>query len=170
MDASRAYYESLKAYDPMRELWTSLVNRSSNDRSLTSWSVQEKAYFAMCLLEGEVYNGGFDQYFSNSSADSYEFAVAGLTEIEALRSLRLVREAAETLFGENDPPTTQEGRWRIMHSKARRLSEVVFQHRIGTRLERLDKEFWTDPDQLGDRLIAYAKQHGLVGPFERSAD
>jgi hypothetical protein len=69
MDASRDYYESLKSYDPFRELWKSLVERSSLDRSLVNFSVKEQRYFAVSLLDGEVYNGGFDQFFSNSSGN-----------------------------------------------------------------------------------------------------
>jgi len=165
MDASRAYYESLKIYDPFRELWTSLVERSSLDRSLANFSVQEKKYFAVTLLEGEVYNGGFDQFFSNTSGDYYSLAVDGLEELGALSSLSLVKEAADTIFGKRGPPADRTERWRIMEAKTRRLSEILTRYRQTSRLERLDKQFWEDPDQLGHRLSAYAEQQGLIAPF-----
>ncbi|RXF73760.1 DUF4375 domain-containing protein [Hansschlegelia zhihuaiae] len=164
LEASRAYYDSLKAYDPARELWTFLVKRSSDDRGLASLSKEERVYFAINLLEKEVYNGGFDQYFFNSSSDYNWIAVEGLREIRALQSLKLVREAANTLFGRDGPPADQADRWRIMSSKAPHLSQ---QHRRESHLDRLDKEFYKDPDQLGERLTAYAKQHGLVSRCER---
>lgn len=165
LDASRAYYESLKIYDPFRELWKSLVERSSLDRSLANLSVQEQKYFAVALLEGEVYNGGFDQFFSNSSGDYYYLAVDGLKELGALSSLSLVKEAADTIFGKRGPPVDRTERWQIMEAKTKRLSDVLTRFRQTSRLERLDKQFWEDPDQLGDRLSAYAEQQGLIDPF-----
>ena len=60
--AARVFHAKMKAYDPYRELWKSLVDRSSKDVRLAGWSSPEKAYFSVCLLEGEIYNGGFDQY------------------------------------------------------------------------------------------------------------
>lgn len=170
MNASRAYYESLKKYDPFRELWKSLVERSSNDRSLGQLSSEEQRYFAVSLLEGEVYNGGFDQFFSNSAGDYYRLAVAGLEDLEALSALAIVREAADTVFGRSGPPVDRTERWRIMDSKTRRLSEVLTRYRQQSRLESLDRQFWDDPDCLNDRLKAYAEERGLVGPFLRDPE
>jgi hypothetical protein len=165
MNASRAYYENLKRYDPYRELWKSLVERSSNDRSLAQFSREEQRYFAVNLLEGEVYNGGFDQFFWNSSGDYYHLAVEGLEELGASSSLGLVKEAADAVFGNSEPPIDQEERWRIMGSKTRRLSDILNRFRQTSRLERLDTQFWEDPDHLSDRLTAYAEEKGLVEPF-----
>jgi len=165
MEASRAYYESLKEYDPFRELWKSLVERSSQDRSLGQLSSEEQRYFAVGLLEGEVYNGGFDQFFWNSSGDYYQLAVAGLEDVGAVSALALVKEAADTVFGRSGPPADRTERWRIMDSKTRRLSEVLTRNRQRSRLESLDKQFWEDPDRLADRLTAYAEERGLIAPF-----
>jgi hypothetical protein len=165
MDASRAYYESLKACDPFRELWKSLVERSSNDRRLISFSDQERKYFAVSLLDGEVFNGGFDQFFSNSSGDHYALAVAGLQDIGALSSLTLVKEAAETIFGKIAPPADRTERCRIMNAKTRQLSEVLTRYSQTSRLERLNEQFVEDPDQLRERLTTYAERHCLIAPF-----
>ena len=165
MEASRAYYQRLKEYDPYRELWVSLVERSSPDRDLTGWTEQEKRYFAASLLEGEIYNGGFDQYFSNTSGGYYSIAIDALEEIEAFRSLEIVQKASSILFGKRLPPENQEDRWRIMYANTRKLSEFLTSRRRATELERLDKQFWGDPDRLNDRLMAYAEKHELVTPF-----
>lgn len=165
LDASRAYYESLKEYDPFRELWNSLVERSSNDPSLGQLSREEQRYFAVTLLEAEVYNGGFDQFFWNSAGDHYHLAVAGLEELGAVASLAILKEAADTVFGSSGPPVDRAERWRVMDSKVRRLSEILTRHRQSSRLERLDKQFYDDPDRLADRLTAYAEEKGVVTPF-----
>ncbi|MCA1196685.1 DMP19 family protein [Sphingomonas sp. R647] len=167
IEASRAFYEAQKRYDPFRELWKSLVERSRDNAALRDWAVAEQLYFSVCLLEGEMYNGGFDQYFSNSSGDYYNFAVDGLSAIQAEVSLGLAREAAEVLFGRRGPPPRQEERWRVMSSKTRQLTDVVTRRRRAARLEMLDKQFYEDSDGLSDRLRAYAEQEGLILPFER---
>jgi len=110
MKASRAYFESLKQCDPFRELWMSLVKKCSNDPGLSKFSIAEQRYFAVSLLEGEVYNGGFDQFFWNSSGDYYALAVAGLEEVGASSSLVIVKKAAETVFGTSGPPADQARR------------------------------------------------------------
>jgi hypothetical protein len=165
MEASRAYYQRLKEYDPYRELWVSLVERSSPDHDLTGWSEQEKRYFAAGLLEGEIHNGGFDQYFSNTSGRYYSIAVDALKEIEAFRSLEIVEKAAAILFGKRSPPESQEDRWRILYAKTRKFSAFLTRRRRAAELEQLDKQFWGDPDRLNDRLMAYAEEHDLVTPF-----
>jgi len=165
MEASRASYQRQKEYDPYRELWISLVSRSSQDQHLTDWSEEEKRYFAAALLEGEMHNGGFDQFFSNSSGRYYSVAIEGLGDIGAYSSLKITEEAAAILFGKHSPPESQEDRWLIMYSKARRLSDFMTCRRRAKKLEQLDIEFWKDPDGLHDRLMAYAEAHGLVTPF-----
>jgi len=87
-----------------------------------------------------------------------------------LSSLAIVKEAAETVFGSSGPPADRAQRWRMMDSKLRRLSEVLTRFRQGSRLERLDKHFWADPDGLGDRLAAYAEDKGLIDPFLKAPD
>lgn len=165
MDASRAYYDSLKTYDPLRELWKSLVERSSRDASLATLSKTEQRYFAVSLLEGEVFNGGFDQFFSNSSGDYYQLAVDGLQELGALSSLGLVKEAAHAIFGEHGPPADRTKRWEVMDARAQKLSDVLKRYEQTSRLDDLDEQFCRDPDQLQDRLRAYAEQEGLIIPF-----
>lgn len=168
IEASRAYYQKMKEYDPFRELWVSLVKRSSDNPKLDAWSTEEKMYFSVCLMEGEIYNGGFDQYFTNSSGDYYRLALDGLEQMEATYSARLLKEAARAMFGTDYPPDSQSERWRVTNSKVRRLTELVTRHHRSAQLERLDKRFYEDPDKLLDRLTVYAEVNGLVAPFLRS--
>lgn len=165
MEASRAYYKSQKEYDPMRELWVSLVQRSSKDVNLIDWSDEETKYFAMTLLEGEIYNGGFDQYFSNSSSKYYCHAVAGLRDIGAFSTLKIVEEAAQVIFGFQTPPESQDDRWHRMYAQSEDFSGSENTSFDSEKLERLDELFYADPDSLIDRLLTYAEDHSLVTPF-----
>jgi hypothetical protein len=161
IERSRAGYTALSGYDPVRELWKSLVARSSRDPELARFFPRERTYFTISLLEGEVYNGGFDQFFSNSSGMYYENAASGLAEMGASNSLTILRQACEAIFGESAPPADRWERWAVMEGKREGFPgrEVI--------LERLDKRFCEDPDNLVDLLLAYAEAHGLIEPFRR---
>jgi hypothetical protein len=106
-------------------------------------------YFAVGLLEGEVYNGGFHQYFFNSSGSYYAVTVRGLMAIEAHQSLSLLREAKEHLFPKKSVPADTATRRRALPDES-------------TKLDELDKIFWKDPDGLPSRMGAFARKHGLV--------
>ena len=54
--------------DPYRKLWVSLVELVHLSPSgFDGLSHPQKLYFAVNLLDGDVYNGGFHQYFFNNA-------------------------------------------------------------------------------------------------------
>jgi hypothetical protein len=69
IDAGRRWHEERGEREPSRALWLSLVDRVHNTPSgFAGLSGPEKIYYSVVLMEGEVYNGGFDQYFFNRAA------------------------------------------------------------------------------------------------------
>jgi len=169
MEASREYYRKLKEYDPHRALWEWLVAQAQVDPSLGFMADAHRHYFAVGLLEGEVYNGGFDQFFWNSSGDYYSDAVAGLKVLEAERSLELLQEAARVLFGRALPPVDRKARWVAMRRRQRLQVLLGRRRRTSDRLDALEKLFWEDPDRLGEKLPAFAQQSGILEPFIKPA-
>jgi hypothetical protein len=117
-------------------------------------SEAEKLYFAVQLLEGEVYNGGFDQYFFNSSGSYYRYAVLGLKELEAAQALALLEEAKQILFNSADVPEDPGHRRQLLRERSSVARTQC--------LEQLDKLYWKDPDGLWPRCEAFARKHGLV--------
>lgn len=162
IEASKEFYRKLKEYDPLRELWRWLVQEAQSDPGLGTLSIAHRHYFAVGLLEGEVYNGGFDQFFSNSSGAYYALASEGLLRLEAEASLRLMREAAGLLFGAAPPSTDQQERWDAMerHALAQGGEDAV-----AAKLSLLDRAFCDDPDALDERLSAFAQRSGILDPF-----
>jgi hypothetical protein len=118
-----------------------------------SFSEAERQYFAVGLLEGEVYNGGFDQYFFNSSADYYRYAIAGLQAMGAQQALELLLRAKQVVFGFEEPPQDTERRRAFLRVSIDGCSE---------RLGVLDALFWEDPDSLGSKVAQFAQDRGLV--------
>lgn len=166
MEASREYYRKLKEYDPYRELWTWLVGKAQSDLGLATLSEAHRHYFAVGVLEGEVYNGGFDQFFSNSSGAYYALAVEGLEALKAEASLRLLQDAARLLFRAEPPPLDRQQRWDVMK---RYVQPQGDEDPVTPELDALDREFWEDPDKLGEKLAAFAQQSGILEPFVRPA-
>ena len=141
--------------DPARVFWKSLVRRVHEPHEgFKTLNEAEKRYFAANILLGEVYNGGFDQFFHNHSGEYYLIVSQTLLELGAQHSLRLLREAREILFASSDVPLNTRERRQYLASHPAADSE---------RLEELDKEFWSDPDSLYEKLSAFAAKHALFG-------
>lgn len=145
----------LDAMDPFRLYWRELVDRvHKSDAGIANLSDVERQYWAVGCLFGEVYNGGFDQYFHNSSGATYSAAVDGLKAMDATMSLLLLEKAKQMIFGFADVPEESCTRRRIQAS--------VDGDSLQQRLDELDKQFWDDPDNLATRSEKFAINHGLV--------
>lgn len=141
--------------DPFRRLWLELVHRVHETAGgFADLSEIERQYFAVGLLDGEIYNGGFDQYFFNSSGNHYKHALLGLEAMGATHALLLLQRAKQVLFDFEEVPEGTEQRRRMLQQRA---TESRTQ-----RLEELDTLYWKDPDGLSSRSEAYARKHGLV--------
>ena len=103
------------------------------------------------MLEGEVYNGGFCQYFDSSSGDHYRYAELGSMRLNVPERLTLLRAAKTEIFG-SDPVATDQ---------ARRFN---YGNRFGgdSRLEELDSQYCALEDDLPSKLERFALEYGLV--------
>lgn len=109
--------------------------------------VSEAALLDVWTLEGEVNNGGFDQYFFNSSGDRARQALAGLELIGARRAAGVLLRAMD-LFGPAGPSPSREARW----SQTDRWTAADRE-----ALGRLDTEFQRYPDPISDLLERHCR-------------
>ncbi|WP_312934617.1 DMP19 family protein [Pseudomonas sp.] len=148
---------------PQAVYWTALVNRVYHSpEGFSGLALAEQHYYAVRVLEGEVYNGGFEQYFSNSSGEHYADTRAGLLELAATHTLTLLEEARGLLFGNQPVPTDRSLRHSCMLTYAEPLD-----HDCHAALNALDEQFYEDTEQLDERLLQYARDHRL---FEMEVD
>ncbi len=139
-------------------LWTSLVHRVyRTPQSFAGLSQAEQVYYVTNILSGEVFNGGFDQYFLNSSGGRYRETRDALQQLGASRSLALLEAAANLLFEGQVVPIDEVTRRSQL--SARSLSEAE-----EATIASLEKQFWDDPDDLGALLAAFAQRRGLLPP------
>jgi Domain of unknown function (DUF4375) len=96
-----------------------------------------------------VNNGGFSQYFFNSSGDNIHAVVPALQAIGALQAADIVRRAIATLG--DDPALRDRELWQEILGSMSEADEE--------RLTDLDNEFYAYPDDLTELLYSFVMQH-----------
>ena len=97
------------------------------------------------LLEGEINNGGFHQFFYNSTGDETAAMIRALKKIGALKTADIVTRAAAK-FPRGMPPKDRFKRQDLLLGKVD--PEI-------TVFEKLDREFYAYPDDLQGLLEKY---------------
>jgi len=103
----------------------------------------QKVFTAIWELESQVNNGGFDQYLRYTDSDVIAYAPIALAAIGAHACEAIVAEALGLIA---PLPETRAGREESLD----RLGEAELR-----RLEQLDGDFCTYPDDLTELLYAF---------------
>ena len=147
----------IKRPSPLSVLYTKLIDRVHNSSGgFEGLSESEKVYYSVALLRNETNNGGFHQYFFNSSGSYYEYAEKGLVALGATQMLELLRRAKAILFPSVPVPVEIKKRREILPVPGTTTSD--WNHQI----DELDKRFYAECDGLTPRLEAFARNEGLV--------
>lgn len=106
--------------------------------------------YATMLLEGEVGNGGFNQYFFSVASDYALEALVGYRRFGAVEHAALVREAIAVYHRE---------RWFHFRIKLRRSLEAFFDSYQYTRLSELDGVFYVLDEDTTALRGKYIREH-----------
>jgi hypothetical protein len=109
----------------------------------------QKNFYFNQNLEREINNGGFDQYFYNSSGDFTHETVTSLRTIGANRTADILQQAIYQ-FPNSIVPRDRVERQEIMEQIEESVSELW---------EQLDQAFYKYEDNLDDLNIEYIKQN-----------
>jgi hypothetical protein len=112
-------------------------------------SLPQKVFSAIWAVESEVNNGGFSQYFLNSSAESASIVVEALETIDAPKTASICNRAIITAYPAGLPAAVE----------SIRSVAADFPDEILEELELLDQEFFAYPHNLTDLLFAYVSSH-----------
>jgi hypothetical protein len=107
----------------------------------------QRAVYALWIVDGEVNNGGFEQFFFNSSGSVMDEAIDGAELIGASANARILEEAAE-VFSDGDVPEDREARWRIL--------DALPDDKLG-ELGELDDRWFSHDRELNRKLVAYVE-------------
>src|SRR5437870_1837428 len=141
-------YES----DPIAQKLNNLVSSEQLYWDLTSFeevNSAEKALIGTWELANEVYNGGFTQYFHNSSRDHATPMVAVLRSIDA-HGAAAILESAIALAG----PGTRWGDEPNFLTAINSMPDDVKE-----QLTRLERNFYNELDHLHRQVFRYVSKH-----------
>ena len=127
-------------------LQADIVNREVSC-GYASLSSAERVFYCVWMLEAEVNNGGFEQFFGNTAGDIAEDVPAALRAIGAGHTAVLV-EQANAVFGPAGPPADWDAREDLI---------AEFDDATRERLDELDQAFYEYRDNLSELLTAYMK-------------
>ena len=116
------------------------------DDDIESLTEVERTVVCTLLLEAEVNNGGFDQYFFNSSGNWAKYTFVALTNIGASHTAALFRRAL-AVFPEM-PSADRKIRWEQLDSLG---DPAIF--------SQLDREFYEGRDDLSELLYTYIQKN-----------
>ena len=160
IESGKRRREEERKYDksPARLFWLDLVQRvHAPIGGLDSLSPEERTYYAVRCLIGEVFNGGFYQFFSNHSGELYGLALDGLLQMNAERTYALVTQAKELLIGSQPVPKDFATRNALLPD----IEAIDVKDSRGLALDALEQEFYDDPENLDSRCTSFALSCGL---------
>ncbi len=152
--AHPTFGDFLTEEDPIGVLWPFLVDTVFRERSAQE-NVEllmpnaQVLYFAQ-ILDAEVFNGGFHQYFSNSSGKYAHETVVALKTLKAPLAANVLLRAIGTFPNK-----------RVPQSRAERNEEL--DKTDAKALDVLDDEYYAlekgAEEDLGERILSFMRQH-----------
>lgn len=149
------FSDVLEYEDPACAIFTSAlevvfdVNDGATEH-IERLSLEARLVYLVWCLDGEIHNGGFDQFFY-SSLGNYSIELLGhLETIGAVKSRELLSRAI-SLFPDSRPAKDQEARFK-------QLKELETPE-IQILLSDLDQQFWKYEDNLACRVNEFVRQH-----------
>ena len=123
----------------------------SNEYDIISeLSAGQQAVYTTWILEAEVNNGGFTQYFFNTNAQFLDEVLAGLKLIRADGFYRITQKAIEIYKSDHQKYAEAHGDNSV---------EAFLGLYNGGNLEESDKAFFSYPDNLSQLRITYIREH-----------
>jgi hypothetical protein len=132
-----------------------LIDLSESERTdfgkkeFAAQSVPQKVFSALWAVESEVNNGGFSQYFLNSSCETAPFVAEALDTIGTPQTANICRRAIACAFPAGLPSTPD-----AVSSAASDFSEEIME-----KLDALDGEFFKYPHNLTNLLFAFVSKY-----------
>jgi hypothetical protein len=130
---------------------TDIINSHWDYEDITELTDAERVFVLVENVEREVNNGGFDQFFMNSSGDHAEESHAALLEIGAVKTAALL-EKAMSIFIDGFVPQTYEERMIVLDEVGEDEAQGWF--------EDCDSEYYDGLDEnIAALLLEYVKEN-----------
>ena len=117
--------------------------------SLDKLTKAQKIFYYNQCLEREVNNGGFNQYFYNSSGDYSNETVEALKAIGAIKTSSILQRAINQ-FPNGIVPKDRDERISLLQQIENKANE---------KCDKLDQEFYNYEDNLNELNIEFIKKN-----------
>lgn len=149
------FSDVLQQQDPAYAIFTSALETVFDDddaetEHIDRLSPEARLVYLVWCLDGEIHNGGFDQFFYNSLGDHWSELLSHLNTIGAVTTKRLLTHAI-SIFPSSAPSTNREERFEQLN----RLDDGE----VETLFSDLDEEFWRYEDDLAQRVSDFVMKH-----------
>jgi hypothetical protein len=140
--------------DPIGVLWPFVVAKVFHDGSgredVTALTPSARVMYFAQILDGEVFNGGFHQYFSNSSGKHAHSTLAALHDLGALRAAGLLQRAVDTFPNKRVPADRKERNDQLDRTDCETLEA------LNAEYYALEKD---DGEDLSERILSFMRQY-----------
>jgi hypothetical protein len=149
-----AFADFLAEDDPLGVLGRFIVDKvfgnAAKKEDIAVLSASARSVYIAEALDGEVLNGGFQQFFSNSSGRYAHETLAVLQEIGAVRTAGLLQRAIDAFPDKRVPPE------RIARNDALETANAELLDALDTEYYRLEK---TTGENLGRLILEFVKRN-----------
>ena len=128
------------------DVYEHICDKCEYGDSIEKLNEYERVFFVAQVVEAEVNNGGFLQFFDNSSGNFANEIVDSFTKIGALKTAKICEKAVAVFNGYI--PTDRDERGDLLESLD--CDEI---------LDECDDEFYEYEDNLEELNIEYIKTH-----------
>lgn len=122
-----------------------------NTEHLERLSPEARLVFVLWNFDGEIHNGGFDQFFSNSLGSQCEEILEHLEKVDAVNCHRMLRSAMAQ-YPRGDVPKDWFTRQELHET-------IIKSEEVQNAFYKLDEEFYRYEDKLHVRLEQYMRQN-----------
>jgi len=139
-------YPAMHQYDVLVRAFREGIQRKVAREGERALSYEERVVLAVEALEQEVNNGGYDQFFCNSSRKFAPMIVDSLVRIGCKRTAKITQRAVDSLH----LSALTVARIEATMAKARKERDQ--------ELNRCDQLFYKTPQGIPKRLYAFIKE------------
>jgi len=141
--------------NPVYKTWRSLMAKEEV-QGFVGLSAAERVFWCVYLLDLELPNGYYDQYFTNSSGDHANEVVSALRIIGADRAAQLTQEAIFCSFPNGVVPADRDERLDQMIALDEHPPER------SRTLDQLSRTYCTEAEDVYPLLADYAERNGFL--------
>lgn len=140
---------NMESYKMVIELFESISTKCMYGDEIEALNQYERVIYVTQDLEMEVNNGGFSQYFFNSSGNFSGEVVAAFTEISALKTAKICKKAL-SVYGGKLPADRDE---------REELLDELESDKIDKLLDKCDDAFFEYAENLNQLYYEYIMRH-----------